>query len=279
MLNMVMNILDVQKFEDAKMKLELQNTQAYSIAENAYNQVKMLINEKNITFENQINQQLGIKTDSEILERVFVNLLTNAIKYTPNNGKIFIMNELMNEKMNDVKPDFIPSFFHSFILFKVSDTGQGIPSDKIDQVFEKFGQVDAKKSGGIRSTGLGLTFCKLAVEAHGGRIGVESEVDVGTTFWFTIPLGTEVESAIIAEVEESHSETFKLSASDKQILLPLLSKFKEMEVYEVSSVRNLLKSIDVNSKPTLQHWVIEMQNALRAGNEEMYSELVNQIEN
>ena len=224
-----------------------------------------MYDKKNITFENQINQQLGIKTDSEILERVFVNLLTNAIKYTPNNEFIFIT----NEKMNDVKPNLIPSFFHSFILFKVSDTGQGIPADKLHLVFEKFRQLEAKKSGGIRSTGLGLTFCKLVVEAHGGHIGVESEVEVGTTFWFTVPLGTEVKSAIIADVEESHNETFKLSASDKQILLPLLSKFIEMEVYEVSSVRNLLKSIDVNSKPSLQYWVNEMQNALRAGNEKI----------
>ena len=279
MLNMVMNILDVQKFEDAKMKLELRNNQVYSIAENAYNQVKMLINEKNITFENQINQQLGIKTDSEILERVFVNLLTNAIKYTPNNGKIFIMNELMDEKMNDVKPDFIPSFFHSFILFKVSDTGQGIPADKLHLVFEKFGQVEAKKSGGIRSTGLGLTFCKLAIEAHGGKIGVESEVDIGTTFWFTIPLGTEIENTNFVEVQQTKAETFGLSDEDKQILLPLLPQFKKLEVYEVSDIRNLLKNIDIRNNPNLQFWVEEMKNIVRAGNEENYAALINLIEN
>ena len=251
----------------------------YSIAENAYNQVKMLINEKNITFENQINQQLGIKTDSEILERVFVNLLTNAIKYTPNNGKIFIMNELMNEKMNDVKPDFIPSFFHSFILFKVSDTGQGIPADKLHLVFEKFGQVEAKKSGGIRSTGLGLTFCKLAIEAHGGKIGVESEVDIGTTFWFTIPLGTEIENTNFVEVQQTKAETFGLSDEDKQILLPLLPQFKKLEVYEVSDIRNLLKNIDIRNNPNLQFWVEEMKNIVRAGNEENYAALINLIEN
>ena len=279
MLNMVMNILDVQKFEDVKMKLELRNTQAFKIADNAYNQVKMLINEKNITFENQINQLLGIKTDSEILERVFVNLLTNAIKYTPNNGKIFIMNELMNEKMNDVKPDFIPSFFHSFILFKVSDTGQGIPADKLHLVFEKFGQVEAKKSGGIRSTGLGLTFCKLAIEAHGGKIGVESEVDIGTTFWFTIPLGTEIENTNFVEVQQTKAETFGLSDEDKQILLPLLSQFKKLEVYEVSDIRNLLKNIDIRNNPNLQFWVEEMKNIVRAGNEENYAALINLIEN
>ncbi len=279
MLNMVLNILDVQKFEDAKMKLELQNTSAYNIAVSAYNQVIVLMKEKSITFENKIDSRLGIKTEPEILERVFVNLLTNAIKYTPNNGNISIMNELMNEKMKDVETDFIPSFFHSFILFKVFDTGEGIPKDKLHLVFEKFGQVEAKNSGGIRSTGLGLTFCKLAIEAHGGQIGVESELGKGTTFWFTVPLGTELENTIIVEKEWTKTETFNFSEEDRKTLLVLLSQFRELEVYEVSSIRNLLNYKDISENGHLQFWVDEMQKVLRAGNEEKYAELLNLIEN
>ena len=279
MLTMVLNILDVQKFEDAKMKIELQNTPAYTIVENAYNQVIILIKEKNITFENKIQLQLGIKTDPEILERVFVNLLSNAIKYTPYNGNIFIMNELMNEKMKDVIPNFIPSFFHSFILFKVKDTGQGIPADKLLFVFEKFGQVEAKNSGGVRSTGLGLTFCKLAIEAHGGQIGVESELGKGTTFWFTIPVGTEIKNTIPVENEQPKSETFNFSEEERKTLLVLLSQFRELEVYEVSSIRKLLKLIDIGENYNLQNWVEKMQKVLRTGNTDRYAELLNLIEN
>ena len=279
MLIMVLNLLDVQKFEDAKMKLELQNSLAYNIAEKAYNQVIVLMEEKNITFKNQINKTLCIKTDPEILERVFVNLLTNAIKYTPNNGNISIMNELMNEKLVDVKPDFIPSFFHSFILFKVSDTGQGIPADKHHLVFEKFGQVEAKKSGSVSSTGLGLTFCKLAVEAHGGQIGVESEVGKGTTFWFTVPSGTEVASTPPVEKEYPKTEIFNFSEEDKKTLLVLLPQFRELEVYEVSSIRNLLKNKDITENCHCRIWVNEMQKVLRSGNAERYTELLNLIEN
>jgi len=181
MLTMVMNILDVQKFEDAKMKLNFENYSAYAIAQNAYSQVEMLLKEKNISFENKILAQIGVQTETEILERVFVNLMSNATKYTPNNGKISVGSEkcIVNSE--------------NFVKIFVSDTGQGIPADKIHLVFERFGQIEAKKSGGIRSTGLGLTFCKLAVEAHGGEIGVESQLGEGTTFWFTIPLGKELE--------------------------------------------------------------------------------------
>jgi signal transduction histidine kinase len=73
---------------------------------------------------------------------------------------------------------------------RVVDTGEGIPEECRERIFEKFGQVENRKSGRTMSTGLGLTFCKLAVEAHGGKIGVESAPGQGSTFWFTLPSPT-----------------------------------------------------------------------------------------
>jgi len=73
------------------------------------------------------------------------------------------------------------------IEIAVTDTGPGIPPEYHGKIFEKFGQVEARSHGQKHSTGLGLTFCKLAVEAHGGRIGVESAVGQGSTFWFVLP--------------------------------------------------------------------------------------------
>ncbi|TAD95165.1 MAG: hypothetical protein EAZ97_15950 [Bacteroidetes bacterium] len=277
MLNMVMNILDVQKFEDAKMVLDLQNHSAYNLVQNAHDQVALLIKEKNISFENQIDPQIGIQTESEILERVFVNLLTNAIKYTPNNGKITINQELgfINDELNTQK--LISN--SSFLMLKVSDSGQGIPADKLDLVFEKFGQVKATNSGGIRSTGLGLTFCKMAIEAHGGQIGVESELGEGTTFWFTVPKGLQLEITKQIETKQIETEIVGLTDSDKQIVLPLLAELRALEIYEVSDIRNLLKNIDSSNNPNLVHWLDEMKNALRSSNEEKYVELLNLIEN
>jgi len=74
------------------------------------------------------------------------------------------------------------------IEISIADTGEGIPAEALSRIFEKFVQVDTRKGGRAMSTGLGLTFCKLAVEAHGGRIWGESEPGVGTTFRFTIPV-------------------------------------------------------------------------------------------
>ena len=73
-------------------------------------------------------------------------------------------------------------------MFSVRDTGEGIPAEAFERIFEKFGQVASRQGGRVMSTGLGLTFCKLAVKAHGGHIEVESVPGEGSTFSFTVPL-------------------------------------------------------------------------------------------
>src|SRR5581483_4217108 len=103
-----------------------------------------------------------------------VNLLGNAIKFTPKGGTITA--SIAEEAEGGA------------LLFSVRDTGPGIPRDAFTRIFEKFGQVALRRSGQMMSTGLGLTFCQLVVQAHGGRIWVESELGQGSTFSFTLPL-------------------------------------------------------------------------------------------
>jgi two-component system sensor histidine kinase/response regulator len=103
-----------------------------------------------------------------------VNLLGNAIRFSPAAGIVKVMVQRAAEA--------------DFMQFAVSDTGPGIRRDQFERIFEKFGQVEAAHIGRKASTGLGLTFCKLAVEAHGGRIWVDSEEGHGSTFTFVVPL-------------------------------------------------------------------------------------------
>jgi signal transduction histidine kinase len=108
--------------------------------------------------------------DIDLIRRVVANLVGNAIKYTDDDGTITIQ----------------ISAVATGHKVAVSDNGPGIPRELHQRVFEKFGQIKAEqRSLGV---GLGLTFCKLAVEAHGGAVGLESEVGKGSTFWFTLPL-------------------------------------------------------------------------------------------
>jgi len=156
----------------------------------------LLIKQKNLSLNIQVDPSIIIKADQEIIVRVFVNMLTNAIKYTPNGGNISIKSVDIFNNQEDVfssenidqkiKDNF--SLNLPFCLFSVTDTGQGIPKDKQHLVFEKFGQVKSCDKDKFHTTGLGLTFCRLAIEAHGGKIGVESKNGEGSKFWFTLPL-------------------------------------------------------------------------------------------
>ena len=109
--------------------------------------------------------------DEGLVGRVVANLLSNALKFTPANGEIKLTLTCQAQTAR----------------VAVADTGRGIAPEYHQKIFEKFGQAEIqhKRIG----TGLGLAFCKLAVQAHGGQIGVESEPGHGSTFWFTLPVG------------------------------------------------------------------------------------------
>ena len=110
-----------------------------------------------------------VTVDVGLMRRVLQNLVGNALKYTPTGGDVRI----------------VVTAFVSEVRIAVSDAGPGIEPEFHHRIFEKFAQVE--NTNNHQGAGLGLTFCKLAVEANGGRIGVESEVGKGSTFWLTLP--------------------------------------------------------------------------------------------
>ncbi|MCP4580877.1 MAG: sensor histidine kinase [candidate division Zixibacteria bacterium] len=258
MLNMVLNILDVQKFEDARMRLETDDHNLHQISEIAIDQISFLSREKSIDVVNNIPRDSSVVAEPDTIERVLINLLTNAIKYTPNNGRILLKSVLDSD---------------GFIKVSVSDNGEGIPVDKLDTVFDKFQQVQPRKSSIIRSTGLGLTFCKLAVESHGGEIGVESEIGNGTTFWFTLRKSdkevTAKEKLAGFEISE-----LNLSESEKGDLKPYLELLAKLEIYEVSDLREILRRIQPQPRTGLELWKEQMQQAVYASNEDKYEKLI-----
>lgn len=173
LLGMINDLLDISKIEDGSIQLKYEELGVRDVVEQAVRQVTELAREKNLTIKTEMPSDLPcIRADEEKLRRTLVNLLGNAIKFSPEEGTITL----------SVKHQS-PS-----LLFSVSDNGEGIPKEYFARIFEKFGQVETRKSGQRMSTGLGLTFCKMAVEAHGGSIWVESELGKGSTFFFTIPL-------------------------------------------------------------------------------------------
>src|SRR5439155_23153720 len=131
--------------------------------------------QKELTLNQEIAPDVEtVYADEEKLIRTLVNLLGNAIKFTPVGGSV-ALTVRRSERGRA-------------LLFSVRDTGEGIPAEAFERIFEKFGQVESRQAGRKMSTGLGLTFCKMVLEAHGGRIWVESELGKGSTFRCAVPL-------------------------------------------------------------------------------------------
>lgn len=111
--------------------------------------------------------------DRQLIRRVLVNLLHNAAKFTPGGGKVTVTASIRDEPRE--------------LWLSVADTGPGIPEAHREMIFDKFAQASHRAAAEYPSTGLGLTFCKLVAEAHGGRIWVESEEGKGSTFTLALP--------------------------------------------------------------------------------------------
>ncbi|HEY3298701.1 MAG TPA: HAMP domain-containing sensor histidine kinase, partial [Armatimonadota bacterium] len=154
LLEMVNDILDISRMESGNMILDIHPLKVNAVIESAVRNIRQLAFEKNIDLRvEELPEEMEVNGDEEKLRRVLINLLGNAVKFTPSGGAISV----------GAKED------HKSVVFTVADTGTGIPEEFRDRIFDKYGQVDTRQSRRTKSSGLGLTFCKLAVDAHHGR--------------------------------------------------------------------------------------------------------------
>ncbi|HWP49844.1 MAG TPA: ATP-binding protein [Candidatus Limnocylindrales bacterium] len=173
LLGMIQDTLGVHKMEEGTLKLQEKIVPLLLLIRSVVGQFEVLAEQEGITLVTQIPDHLpSIWVDDQIFIRVMANVLHNGIKHTPRGGKIV----LQAEKQENGE-----------IYIKIQDTGMGIPATYLDKIFDKYVQVESRKTGSEISVGLGLYFCKLAMEAHGGRIWAESQEGKGSTFYLTIP--------------------------------------------------------------------------------------------
>jgi signal transduction histidine kinase len=172
LLRLVDELLDVSKMEAGKLEPDRRPVEIEALLAAEAQSVRVLTEIEGQHLDVEAEEGIGkVPCDPDLISRVIANLLSNAIKHTPRDGTIRLQARRSNHQ----------------VIIKVHDTGQGIPPKYQATIFDKFTQVKDKKPE-RSGTGLGLTFCKMAVEAHGGRIWVESEVGEGSTFGFTLPL-------------------------------------------------------------------------------------------
>jgi len=170
LMRLVNDLMSAQTMEAGKFGLELTMTSTEEIVDVAILSVDQLAQRKRIVIDRP-EKSCTIHCDRDRVTQVLINLLSNAIKFSPQSSTIRIALEEDDE----------------WLEFSVEDNGRGIPADQIESLFHRFSQAektDWKECGG---SGLGLYICKTIVTEHGGEIGLESEIEKGTTFWFSIP--------------------------------------------------------------------------------------------
>ncbi len=165
-------VLDVSRMESGQMPLKIAPDDLGLLVDEATASLRGLTRRHHMAREGLNTCRLPC--DGEVVKRVLANLLVNAVKYTPPGGELTLR---VKREGGEARAE-------------IQDTGPGIAPEHRARVFDKYAQVGSKAAGGFHSAGLGLTFCKMAVEAHGGRIGVDGAPARGAIFWFTLPIGS-----------------------------------------------------------------------------------------
>ncbi|MEH2380065.1 MAG: ATP-binding protein [Nostoc sp.] len=174
LLELINQILDLTDIESSKIELQLANTSIRGLCDSSLSFVKHLAFQKNIHLSLQIPEELEpIQVDERRIRQVFINLLTNAIKFTKEGGKVWI--------------EVQPNFTNHYIFFSVVDTGIGMLSDDLFKLFQPFMQVENASTRRSTGTGLGLVMVQKIVELHGGTVHAESQLGKGSRFTIKLP--------------------------------------------------------------------------------------------
>lgn len=196
--NIINDILDINKIEAGKMDFNYKLMNIHSVIENVRNNFDCVAKEHNIILTTQEQENLPeIYADSQRLGQVLTNLVSNAIKFTPDGKNITIKSELKNSDQIAQNPYFeedLKALNGTYVLVSVVDEGVGIKKENMQKAFDKFTQIESPLSRKVGGTGLGLPIAKQLIEAHNGKIWCDSEENVGTSFHFVIPISEKIVS-------------------------------------------------------------------------------------
>jgi len=191
LLNLINEILDLSKIEAGRLEMSIENVEVKTILHECVSLVNTLANNRSIKIDIAVPKGIVVLADYMRLKQAILNLISNAIKYNHEQGTISISVIASNDNLR----------------INITDTGVGIPEDKISYLFKPFGRLVDDKSG-VEGTGIGLTITRKLIEMMNGQVGVNSKYQVGSTFWIEVPLialgemeGQIAENADLAEVD------------------------------------------------------------------------------
>ena len=190
LLELIENVLDIAKIESGKISIESTDLDLHAVINSVFHMLTPMGDAKGVKLSCNIDPEtpFALKGDNQHIRQVLINLINNALKFT-NNGHVCL--NVRRSGGTENKPK---------ILFEITDTGIGIAEEYLANIFDDFTQVKNSKGRSTGGTGLGTTISKELVELMGGEIGVESELDVGSRFWFELPFTTiESDDTLISE--------------------------------------------------------------------------------
>jgi PAS domain S-box-containing protein len=266
MLNIINNIVDISKIESGLMKVYLKETNINEQIENINNFFKPEAEAKGIQLSVKKflpEKEAILKTDAEKINAILNNLVKNAIKFT-NKGTIQLGVGFASSATGKTELEFF-----------VKDTGIGIPKDRQKAVFERFIQADISDKMAMQGAGLGLSIAKAYAEMLGGKIWLESEVDIGSTFYFTIPCNREIEEKITIQ-KDSISNNIDNPIRNLKILIAdddesseiLLSLILEEFSSEILIAKNGIEAVEIcRNNPDLDLILMDIQMPEMSGYE------------
>jgi signal transduction histidine kinase len=228
--NIIVDFLEISRIEAARLKFNFQKTDIHQTVKETIKFMSGFAKEKNIELIQQIEELPNIEVDPDRLSQVLRNLINNAIKFSHENSKIVITANLKD----------------NFILFSVRDFGCGLSSENQIRIFEPFYQVESANKRRYGGTGLGLAICRGIIESQKGKIWVDSKIDRGCKFYFTVPL-TPVINIEPIKVLFSQKSTIekKINEEFKTVLGPLGdTEFNDLKLKNALNKDDLNKYID-----------------------------------
>ncbi|MBT4496367.1 MAG: PAS domain S-box protein [Gemmatimonadetes bacterium] len=169
------DILDLSRLEAENTEVEFERCRMHKIADNCISSVVQTASRKEINIDLEVPEDLQVMCDAKLIEQAVLNLLDNAVKYTPDGGEVRLRAREEEDQGGEGR-----------VVVEVSDTGIGIPSKDLERIFERFFRVDKGRSRAMGGTGLGLSIVRHIIQAHGEKVWVESDPSKGTTFVFTL---------------------------------------------------------------------------------------------
>jgi signal transduction histidine kinase len=254
MLNLVQNILDLSKYEETNINLKKTSFSLNKILLDILLELEYATDLKNISISIP-NNDFALFADKDLITRVLMNLLNNAVRFSPVSSTIKVSAEI---KANDE------------ILISVENTGEKIDEKVLSSIFDRYFQSEVINSLGYKTTGIGLSFCKLVIEAHNKKIWVENS-DKSVIFKFTV--SGKKDEKIITKTEFIKKNTFNFSVKELKSIKQYINMLSGYKIYQISEIFDILNQIPDISQNIIA-WKWQIKTAVYSSNQELFEELL-----